>query len=675
MTMPLTGDIALAWSVILSAYAMVASWVSGRLLHARFRESARGAAVAAALSLTTAVFVVEYLLMVGDYRVRAVYDHSSRTLPLIYKLGALWGGNSGSVLFWGWILSLYLAWTAWRRWNISARVTSTVMSLMSGMLLFFTLLSFWVVNPFASVVGEPTNGVGLDPLLRNPVMVIHPPAMYVGLIGMALPAAYMVSALWHRTPWRDWIPLVRRLMVFAWLVLGSALILGGMWAYMELGWGGYWEWDPVENAALMPWLMATAFLHALQLEERRQTYRWWTAGLGAAAFLLTLVGTYITRSGILKNSVHSFTGTGVGPYFALLLGLCFAIVVAVFVMRRDQLADPLPAGDAAGKETLYILLYMTLTVVAVVVLAGTFYPILSRAAFGQTVVLEQSFFNDSTAPLFLLALLAMGTAPVVSWGKPPASRIGRGVAVPGALGAGGALTAVLSGYHQVLPVAAVGIIVFSGASMVREFLRGGRAMRRAHGGMLVSALVHAVGRHRRRYGGYLAHLALLVVALGVVGSHTGAISVTKILGPGQSVTVPGYRITYQRLQTLSKPGRIIAQAQVAVVSGHRRWTAHPGMSFYSGAAQPVADVSIHQGIMKNLYMVLEGTTNHGGALLQVMVNPLVTWIWLGLPLLLLGGIVALSAGGARGSSLGPPSEWNEIRVPEASDIETGRNPL
>ncbi len=668
--MPLAGNIALVWAVILSSYMVVASCISNRSQSVRLRESVRGAAVAEALSVTTAVFILEVLLMSGDYSVRAVYDHSSQTLPLAYKIGALWGGNSGSILFWGWILSLFSAWVTWRGWYLSWRMTTTVMTSLGVLQLFFSLLSLVAANPFALVHGIPTNGAGLDPLLRNPVMVIHPPAMYAGLVGMTIPAAYMLSALWHRVPWGEWVPVVRRWMLFSWLCLGSALVLGGLWAYMELGWGGYWEWDPVENAALLPWLTATAFLHALQMEERRHIFRWWTAGLGAATFLLTLIGTYITRSGVLKNSVHAFTGSDVGPYLAALLGACTLVVVFVFWLRRDMLLDPRPAGDGVGKESLYLLMNVTSSAVAVIVLLGTFYPIISRLLLGQTVVLTQTFFNASTVPLFLLLILAMGAGPALAWDAAVLAQVLRELAVPIVAGSAAAMVMTVLGYIEVMPTVAVGIIIFAATSMLREYWRAGRLSAHAHRENLILGFVHAVGSNRRRYGGYLVHLAVLVMALGVVGSHTGAQSVTRTLRPGQVVDLGGYRLKYDRLAARTEPGRVVAAAQITVRSAHGSWVAHPGLFFYPSSAEPMADVSIHQGLMKDVYLVLEGATSHDSIMLEAMINPMVSWIWLALPCLAAGVLLALSGGDA------PPmtaSKWERRGMWTAPSVDTRRN--
>ena len=609
----------------------------------RLKESMRGAAVAIALALTFAVLVLEYLLVAGDYQVQAVYNHTDRALPLLFKMGALWGGDAGSVLFWGWILSLYTAFAAWRSWPRENRMTPLAVPILAGLLVFFTGMSNLVVNPFRLVVGNPVNGVGLDPLLQNLVMTIHPPAMYIGLIGMAVPAAYLMAALWTRMPSVEWVPVIRRWMLFSWMFLSAAIILGGMWAYMELGWGGYWEWDPVENASLMPWLAATAFLHALQIEERRGMFRWWTALLGISSFLLTLVGTYITRSGVLKNSVHSFTGTGVGPYFVWLFWTAAAGAFIVLVLRRDQLRDKMALTTAFSKEGIYLLINMLFASLAAIVLVGTFYPVISKAVLGATVVLTVHFFNSLSVPIFLVLVLMLGAAPVVGWRAARLRQVVRRLRVPWAAGLAACVLAYTQGFHTVLQCGAVGVSVFAAASMVQEFYRAARARRRSGTPGWLLALYETVNNNRRRYGGYTAHLAFLIIVLGVVGSHTNNLAVTRTLRPGQQIAMRGYRMVYRGLGTKSQGGYQLLDARLDVERGGRVVQEDPGLEFFRGSAQPVAAVAIDGGVMEDLYLVLEGTPGHQAATVQIFLNPMVSWIWIGMYVLVAGTLLAMGA--------------------------------
>ncbi len=655
MTMPLLGRYALLLAGLSALYTVGMGWWANHHHNQRLQETVRGAAVAIAVSLTAAVLVLEYLLVTGDYSVIAVFNHSDRALPLLYKMGALWGGDSGSVLFWGWILSIYIAFVAWRGWPREGQMTPMVVPLLGAVLLFYTGMSNFVVDPFRLVAGSPTNGNGLDPLLQNLVMTIHPPVMYTGLIGMAVPAAYILSALWTRVPSREWVPVVRRWMLVAWLFLSVAIVLGGMWAYMELGWGGYWEWDPVENAALLPWLLATAFLHSIQLEEKRGMFRWWTAFLGVGSFLMTLIATYITRSGVLKNSVHSFTGTGVGPYFVVLFWFSLVGSAVVFILRRDTLRDRMAMDSTFSKEGIYLLLNAFFAAIAAVVLFGTFYPIISKAFLGTSVVLTVHFFNAMTAPMFLALVLLLGTAPVVGWRSAKWQSVIKRLWKPWVLGLAVGIFAYVHGYHSVLEFFGVVIVAFSLGSMIQEFYRAARLKHIATKASWLKSLGSAVMGNRRRYGGYLAHISFLIIVLGVIGSHTNNLTITRVMSPGQTVSVRGYQIRYQGLRATTHPGYQMTEANMVVNQNGHTYTETPGLSFYPGSAQPVATVAIRSGVMRDLYMVLEGSPGHNQAIVEIFINPMVSWIWMGMYILAFATLIAIGA--PIGGDSAPARSW------------------
>lgn len=656
MTMPMLGRYALLLAGLSALYTALGGWYANRTQNRRLQESVRGGAVSTALALTAAVFVLEYLLVVGDYGVKAVYNHSDRALPLLFKMGALWGGDSGSVLFWGWILSIYAAYVAYRGWPREGKMTPVAVPILGSLLVFFTGMSNIVVDPFQTIPGHPTNGVGLNPLLQNVVMTIHPPAMYTGLIGMAVPAAYVLSAIWMRVPSREWVPVVRRWMLFAWMFLSVAIVLGGMWAYMVLGWGGYWEWDPVENASLLPWLLATAFLHSIQIEEKRGMFRWWTAFLGVGAFLLTLVGTYITRSGVLKNSVHSFTGTGVGPYFVTLFWLALAFSGLVFFLRRDTLKDQMAVDNTFSKEGVYLLLNVFFAAIALVVLFGTFYPVISKAFLNHTVVLTVQFFDAMTAPMFLALVFLLGLAPAMGWRSAKVRTVVQKLWKPWvvALLVGG--FAYLHGFRSFLQFFGVVLTVFSLGAMVQEFYRAMRVRRMATKRSWIAVFGSTLMGNRRRYGGYLVHIAFLVIVLGVIGSHTNNQVIRPTLSPGAVVNFQGYRIRYQGLTSATHSGYVLTQANLVIHEGRRVISAHPGLSFFPGSAQPVVKVSIKGSLMKDLYLVFEGSPGHQTALLKIFINPMVAWIWIGMYILAFGSLLALSSHHGLGRK---PSELRE----------------
>lgn len=639
--MRLLGEYALLLAFLCSLYALVtAIFANGRY---RQYDRVRGAVIASAVAMTTAVLVLEALFMQGDFAVRAVYNHTDRSMPLLYKMTALWGGDSGSVLFWGWILSLFMAYLAGRQWRHERRLTPMVIAQLSGLLVFFAGMSLAVVDPFSPVQAALDNGQGLDPLLQNPIMVIHPPVMYTGLIGLAVPAAYLLSGLWNQIEWEQWVPIVRQWLLLSWMLLGLALVLGGLWAYTELGWGGYWEWDPVENAALLPWLAATAFLHALQLERRRGTYRGWTVGLGLSSYLLTLVATYITRSGVLKNSVHSFTGTGVGPYFVGLFWASVLFMVLVLWPRRLMIGDRIPPRSYFSRESLYVFMESTLASMTLIVLLGTFYPVISKAFWHQTVVLNESYFNATAAPLFLLLVVLMSVMPALRWGPLALKPLLRRMVWPTMLGAGVAIGIMMRGYHQVMPIVGMSLLAVAVASMMLEYVLAAGTLVQGRERSWTRSLWRVVNGDRHRYGGYLSHLGFLLIAMGVVASHTNPGAWRMQIAVGQGALSHGYHLHFAGFQNSLSHGVMTAKAVLDVSQGTHHWLSEPGLSFFSNSPGPVARVSIHQGLMQNVYIVLQAIAPGGRqATFHIMVNSMVSWIWLGMVVLLIGSVWAWS---------------------------------
>ncbi|WP_242848374.1 heme lyase CcmF/NrfE family subunit [Sulfobacillus thermosulfidooxidans] len=674
--MPELGRYALVLAGGNSLYIVISGTWNRRLCNPQLAESVRGAVLAVALALTTAVFTLEYLLVTGNYTVQAVYNHSDRALPLLYKMGALWGGNSGSILFWAWILSLYTVVVTLRgRWQ--SPLTSLTSLYLTGLLLFFTGMSNLVVNPFRMIGGHPADGAGLDPLLQNVVMSIHPPAMYIGLIGMAVPAAYLLAALWTRAPMDQWVGIVRRWTLFAWMFLSAAIVLGGMWAYMELGWGGYWEWDPVENASLMPWLLATAFLHSLQAQEKRGILRAWTAILGVGSFLLTVVGTYITRSGILKNSVHSFTGTGVGPYFLALLILIGLGTFFILWSRQDVLQGHLPenAPDLTwSKESVYRLVNVLFSSIAVIVLFGTFYPVLSHALMGTTIILTQEYFNRLTVPLFLMLAVLLGVAPAMGWRRTHFAQFWHHMRTPLLVALGVGVVAYLSGFHAIATWLAMIIVGFASTSMIQELVRAAKNRQKAHHLGWQRSLAQAISHNRRRYGGYLAHIAFLLIIFGVAGSHTHNIKITTTLKPHQQLFLGGYKIAYQGMTMATGPGYQMVQANLLVRYHAQQFREQPALAFFPGSAQPVAKVAIHGGWMKDLYCVFEGSPGQQEAILHIFINPFVRFIWTGMYILI--GATLLSLGGRTTKERQRSRSLVDITGMRASSLSVkGRDPF
>ncbi|MDA8063913.1 MAG: cytochrome c biogenesis protein CcsA [Thermaerobacter sp.] len=638
--MALLGTYLTGLALPLAVYAALASGL-GR---GKLAASGRGAVLALALVNTGAVLTLLYLLVTSDFRVAYVVDHTARTLPLPYKLAALWGGDAGSLLLWVWILSLYAAYLALV--PRQRELVPKVLGLLAGIASFFQLLLVAAAPPFALLPQAAADGVGLNPLLDNPMMLVHPPALYLGYVGMAIPFAYGVAALWARQRSADWLRLTRRWTVVAWLFLSVGIVLGGMWAYLELGWGGYWAWDPVENASFMPWLTATAFLHSALAQERRRVLRGWTFALLFTTFFLTIFGTFLTRSGLV-SSVHAFSGTKVGPYFLAFFALLAAGLGVLLYLRRDVLAAQRSLEGTASRETAVALANLVLSAAAVVTLLGTLAPILSDIGSKQQVAVDPAFFNAAVVPLLLAVVVLMGAGQALRWKQAGRRRLMRLLIVP----LGFALTTVTAlvavRVHQAAMLAAAFAAAFLLAGVASEFARATVARRKGRRESILRAAVGLLLSDRRRWGGYLVHAAVAVILVGVAASTLYTRQATVNLQPGQSMHLAGYALTYHGLDTRVNGRYIDVAAHLALANGSRALgTVTPREYFLPGTTTPYyAKVAIRGGWAKDLYIEMGWNPTEKGnqVAVRALAEPLVAWIWMGLYLLVAGAGFALSA--------------------------------
>ena len=634
------GQYLLYLALAMSLYGALSNWF-GR---GRWAASARGAVWALALVNSGAVLVLLYLLVTSDFRVAYVVNHTDRSLALPYKLAALWGGDAGSLLFWVWILSLYAAYLVW-----SARrreLLPQALGVLAGIAVFFQVLLVAAAPPFAQLAQAQPDGLGLNPLLENPMMLVHPPTLYLGYVGMAVPFAYGVAALWHRRRDSDWLRLTRRWTVVAWLFLSVGIVLGGMWAYVELGWGGYWEWDPVENASFMPWLTATAFLHTAVVAERRRSLKTWTFALLFITFFLTIFGTFLTRSGLIA-SVHAFSGTKVGPYFIWFLVLVVLGVGALLWARWDLLRGERPLEGAASREAAVALVALVLLGATVLTLIGTLSPILSDIGSKQQVTVNPAFFSAAVVPLLVAVVLIMGAGPLLKWRDTPGRALWERFRLPVAAGGVMFLVLMLTGIHRAGMVAGGTAAAFLITGVAQALVWGVRGRMRGRGEGVGRALVGLVGADRRRWGGYLVHVAVAVLMVGVAASTLYTQETTQNLAPGHSLNIAGYRLTYHHLDSRVHGHHLEVYAPLAVSDGARPLgTMTPREFFLPGQTTPdYARVAIRGGWLRDVYVILGWDPKNSGsvATVRVLVEPLVSWIWIGLYLLAAGGVFALSA--------------------------------
>jgi len=580
-------------------------------------------------------------LVTHDFSVSYVAQVGSRETPLFYTIISLWGALEGSILFWAWVLSLYAALVvAFNRDRPGALVPYAAMTLLA-ISLFFAILLVGPANPFHTVFPVPANGPGPNPLLQNHIlMAVHPPLLYLGYVGMSVPFAFAVGAvLSGEAESNDWIRLTRTWTIATWGFLSAAIIAGMWWSYEVLGWGGYWAWDPVENASFLPWLTATAFLHSAMVQERRNMLRVWNLNLVVGTFVLTILGTFLTRSGII-SSVHAFTTGTIGYYFLTFIALVMITALVLVAGSSDRLKTVGRFDSPASRETVFLLNNLFLTAFMLTVLVGTLFPLVAEAVRGVRVSVGGPFFNRMTLPVIASLLFLMGVGPALPW-KAASSDELRAKLVPPIAGAVLlTVVALLMGVHDVYGILIFAFVGYSAAANLREYWLGARARRRAHGESWPLAVGRLVTSNRRRYGGYIAHLGVFFVALGVAASSTLRTETEATIKPGETIAVSGHTVRLRGLWGRDEKQRSVVGATFDVLGGGGvlRGTMEPHMNFYSTSQEPVPTPAVRSGVFGDLYLNLMAFRPDGStATVKVIYEPLVPWIWFG------GGVVVIGA--------------------------------
>ena len=624
-------------------YAVLAYALGYLLRRPALRRSARGAAMGFSLSVLVAATVLWRGLVTDQFALLAVSGETSRTLPLAYKLTAFWSGFSGSLLLWLLVLALFILYASLRPPRRDPELQGPSLLVMLAVALFYLFIVNFVASPFATTSASIYEGAGLNPLLQYPEMMIHPLLLYAGYVGLTVPFAYAMGALLLGRRDLGWLLQTRRTTLVAWLFLTAGIALGAHWSYRVLGWGGYWAWDPVENAAFLPWVTATAFLHSANVQQRRGMMKAWNVVLVSATFLLTILGTFITRSGIV-DSVHTFSNeNGVWPYFLGYLAVAGVLSAALMVWRRDRLRDDLAAPGALSKEASFLVNNVLLVGLAVAILWGTLYPLISQAAGGLPVTVGPPFYDAVGGPIAVGLIVLMGVCPLIPWRSATLRRVLRGLWAPFALGVAATL-AVLAGTGSTGLAVLVGGLWLAASTLGREFYLGWSARRRGRGEGPLRALVGFLGQNRRRYGGYIVHVGVLVLAAGVAFSTLETHQRTVTLRPGQSATIGGYRVRFTGLRIAYPEGERQVSAGLVVTGGGGRSVLTPSQTFFpqvSGPAQPTGLPALSSGPLTDVYTVLSGWQGREATLLLIVL-PLVSWIWAGALIVVLGILLSLS---------------------------------
>jgi cytochrome c-type biogenesis protein CcmF len=641
---------------VLAALALtVGTWVAYVWGLAKNQENllrfARYGVVATFAAVTAASLVLMALLVAHDISVKYVAEHTSRDLELGYTMSAFWAGQEGSLLLWEWLLAGFTVIVAFRKADNPrlADLSAAVLSILST---FFLVLLTFVTMPFTLTPVALEDGLGLNPQLQNIGMVFHPPSLYVGYVGFAVPFAYALAALILNQADAAWFRRMRRWMLVSWVFLGIGIVLGAQWAYVELGWGGYWAWDPVENASLVPWLTATAYLHAGVVADRRGGLRRWGLILLFATFILTLVGTFLTRSGVIQ-SVHAYTEGGLlGPLFASFIGLTTIVSMALLVWRWRHLdAPPQEKFSIVSREPGFLAVTALFAALVVAVLVGTLYPIFSQLGGGQQQALTVSYYEMVSAPLSMLIVVLLGVCPALRWRGQPWRDLLLYLAVPLAAGLVVAVLAVLVGSREPFVVLSFGACAFAIVSAVEATILDWRRRNQAAESKGAGAnLWGLLTSNRRRYGGYLIHIGVTLLVAGVVGSTVYTQAQTVTLLKGESATFGNYSISFMTLsvETLDN-GQAIVRAPLAVTRGSASSVLMPHLVYYPTSDQPASEPAIWGGLgqffMEDFYVLMAELDPHAGqATFQMHINPLMDWIWAGGFVMLLGSLWALWPG-------------------------------
>ncbi len=660
--MTLLGQFAL-WAAFLLALWCAVVGFSGRW---RGRPDLTTAVTRAVYGICAALLVAAASLWKGllthDFNIEYVWAYTSRNLPTYYVVSAFWAGQKGSLLFWAVVLSIFASAAQLLSSRRHAALLPYVAAVTSAVVAFFVSVMLFAANPFARMAVTPLDGRGLNPQLQNVGMTIHPPMLYLGYISITIPFAFAVAALLSRKLDTGWIHAIRKWTLVSWLVLGVGISLGMWWAFVELGWGGYWAWDPVENASLLPWLTMTAFLHSVMIQEKRGMLKRWNLGLIVGTFMLSIFGTFITRSGVIA-SVHSFTQSNVGYFFLAFLVIAGVFGFTLLYTRWPLLKPEVHLESVASREAAFLFNNLLFVGIAFSVLWGTLFPILSELVRGTKITVGPPFFNRVNVPLGLLLLALTGVGPLIAWRRASPANLRRQFTWP----VGGAvlvLAALLgSGMRDFYAILSFTLAAFVAGTIIQEFFRGVRARRRMHGESVPIALGRLIARNRRRYGGYMVHVAILIYAVGFAGMAFKR-EREATLKPGQSIDIASpfgytYRFTHVGISQYQVLNRIVSAATVQVARDGRpegvmtsekrqHFTVENGEKVPS--FEPSTEVAIRSGLREDVYIVFAGPVNGTEeAVYRFTINPLVWWIWFGGFVLVFGGIVTMWPGDGTGA--------------------------
>ena len=623
-----TGRLLLLAALAAAVWAALASALGTVRRDAKWAASGRRSLVASAGLVIASACLLLYALATRDFSLAYVASYTSLSTPRVFALTALWAGMEGSLLFWTAITSMYAMTAVLVQAKRRPDLTPPATAVFGVIIAFFLGLLAFGANPFQASSPVPLNGAGLNPLLQSPFMTIHPVLLYLGLTGFSVPFAFAMASLLTGKLDVRWFTSTRRWTVIAWSFLTIGILLGAAWAYMELGWGGYWAWDPVENSSLLPWLTGTAFLHSVMIQERRGMLKIWNVALVLTTYCLAIFGTFLTRSGLV-TSVHTFSESAVGKYFLPFLGVLLVAAFGLLGWRFEKLRSKRHLDSIASREAMFLFNNLFFVAIAFTVLWGTLYPVLVEALSGKKISVGPAFFNSVIIPMGIALLALTGIGPLVAWRRATGLSLRRQFAAPLTVGAAVVVSLAARGIRSAGAMFALGLSAFVATSTISEFARGARAHRAPGPLGWAKGLVRVVGRNRRRYGGYVVHLGVVLIFVGLSGAAFKQ-TWSGAMAPGQSFRIGSYSVRYDSARSYRTPEKMVNMAMMTISdSSGPIATLKPQRNFHLAQRQPQSEIGLRSTLSEDLYLVLTQMDRSKTISLRAWVNPLVAWIWIG----------------------------------------------
>jgi cytochrome c-type biogenesis protein CcmF len=637
------GHVAIILGFALALWGIAAPILLHRTGNPTFLSSARTAILGQFVLVTIAASALIFGLVTTDFSIQYVAMNTTRATPIYYRVTGLWGALEGSLMLWEWLLIIFSGLVAWIYKDRHRETMPWVLMIFSIVSAFFLAVLAFASNPFQTISPVPLDGRGLNPLLEDANMMSHPPLLYTGFVGLTVPYAFAMAALIVGKINEDWIVTTRRWTITAWFFLTLGNLVGAWWSYHVLGWGGYWAWDPVENAAFMPWLPATAFLHSVQVQERRHMLKVWNLSLIIVAFSLTIFGTFLTRSGVL-SSIHAFSNGPVGTIFLAFLAVILICSFGLLAYRADLLKGQPQLDSMVSRESTFLLNNVLLVSALFTIFLGTIFPLIAEAVTGKPVSVGAPYFNAATVPIFLALVFLMAVGPMIAWRRASLDNLKRNFLWPAVASLAAAMIVFIVAVRDFLPLLGVTLCAFVAATILYDTGLAVRARRRLAGEGVFRALGTLARRNQRRYGGLVVHLGIVLIALGIAGSMSYSVERQATLGRGETLAVANYKIRLEGLRAIEQPTHYRVEGVFDVSrDGRSIGELAPALKFFPNQQSPVGRAVHRSTFTEDLYLILSGFSelDKNRATLKVLVRPLVVWIWLGGAVIALGTLVAI----------------------------------